>query len=136
MDDMLKTLDISAAGMRAQGSRLKVIAENLANANSLPKDAEDQPYRRRVVIFRDVLDRKLDVNTVKVQQVRPDPSPFSRKFEPGHPAADGGGYVNAPNVNPLIEMADMREAQRSYEANLSVVKTSRTMLFDTIDILR
>ncbi|MCU0838852.1 MAG: flagellar basal body rod protein FlgC [Rhodospirillales bacterium] len=136
MDDILKTLNISAAGMRAQGSRLKVIAENLANANSLPQHAQDQPYRRRVVVFRDVLDRQLDVNTVKVQAVRTDPSPFVRRFEPAHPAADADGYVDAPNVKSLIEMADMREAERSYEANLSVIKTSRTMLFDTIDILR
>jgi flagellar basal-body rod protein FlgC len=136
MDDMLKTLDISAAGMRAQGMRLKVVAENLANANSLPETASDQPYRRRLVVFRDVLDRKLGVDTVRADRVRQDPSPFQMRYEPGHPAADSRGYVRAPNVNPLIEMADMREAERSYEANLSVVKTSRTMLLDTIDILR
>lgn len=136
MDDMLKTLTISAAGMRAQGGRLKVIAENLANANSLPTGTDDAPYRRRVVVFRNVLDRDLGVRTVRLQAVRHDPTPFPQRFEPSHPAADGRGYVAAPNVNPLIEMADMREAHRSYEANLSVIKTTRTMLLDTIDILR
>jgi flagellar basal-body rod protein FlgC len=136
MDDMMKTFEISASGLRAQGSRLKVIAENLANANSLPQDTADQPYRRRIVVFRDLLDRKLGVNRVVVDRIRPDPSPFTRRYEPGHPAADAQGYVFAPNVNPLIEMTDMREAQRSYEANLSVIKTARTMLLDTLDILR
>ena len=136
MDDMLKSLTISASGMRAQGTRLRVVAENLANADSLPKDVNDQPYRRRVVTFRQALDRSLDVETVRVDRIRGDTAPFTKRLEPAHPAADANGFVSAPNVSPLIELADMREAQRSYEANLNVIKASRAMLLDTIDILR
>ncbi len=136
MDDMLKTLSISAAGMRAQGTRLRIVAENLANADSLPKAAGAEPYRRQVVTFRQVLDRDHQATAVAVGRISRDPSPFGRRLEAGHPAADAQGYVATPNVNTLFELTDLREAQRSYEANLSVTKTSRSMLFDTIDILR
>ena len=136
MDDLLKTLSISAAGMKVQGTRLRVISENIANANSLPAAPGQEPYRRKVITFKNVLDRSLGVETVRVDRIRPDLSDFQRRYMPDHPAADAEGYVQVPNVNTLIEMMDMREAQRSYEANLAVIRTSRRMLQQTIDVLR
>ena len=136
MDDLIKTMRISAAGMRVQGQRLRVISQNIANANSLPQDAGDKPYRRQVISFRNELDRSIGLETVRVSKVRPDKSDFGKRYEPSHPAADADGYVLTPNVNSLIEMTDMREAQRSYEANLSVIKASKSMLTLTIDLLR
>lgn len=136
MDDLLKTLRISSAGMKAQGTRLRVIAENIANADSLPTEPGRLPYRRQVVTFRDVLDRQVGLQTVRVHQIRPDRSEFQKRFDPNHPAADSDGYVLAPNVNTLIEMVDMREAQRSYDANLNVIRASKTMLQNAIDVLR
>jgi flagellar basal-body rod protein FlgC len=127
---------LSAAGMKAQGTRLRVISENIANADSLPTEPGKQPYRRRVVTFKNELDRATGLPMVRVNRVRADPSEFQRRHDPGHPAADREGYVQAPNVNPLIEMADMREAQRSYEANLNTLKASKTMLQGTIGLLR
>ncbi len=136
MDDLLKTMRISAAGMKAQGTRLRVISENIANADSLPRSADDQPYRRKVVTFKTELDRATGVESVRVDKVRPDTSEFQKRYDPSHPAADAKGYVLAPNVKPLIEMMDMREAQRSYEANLNVIKAAKSMLSQTIDVLR
>jgi flagellar basal-body rod protein FlgC len=136
MDDLLKTLRISAAGMRAQGTRLRVVSENIANADSVPRVAGEQPYRRKVVTFRNELDRSVGLDTVRVDRIRPDMSEFQQRYDPNHPAADDTGYVSAPNVNTLIEMMDMREAQRSYEANLNVIKASKAMLRYTIDLLR
>lgn len=135
MDDILKTLKISSAGMRAQGARLRVIAENIANADSLARSPEGQPYRRKVVTFRNELDRSIGLPTVRVDQIRPDLSELGRRYQPGHPAADADGYVLTPNINTLIEMMDMRQAQRSYEANLNVIRSSKTMLQNTIAIL-
>lgn len=136
MDDIIKTMRISGAGMRAQGQRLRVISQNIANANSLPQDPGDKPYRRKVVSFRNQLDRSIGLETVRAGKVRPDKSEFGKRYEPSHPAADADGYVLTPNVNSLIEMTDMREAQRSYEANLNVIKASKSMLNLTIDVLR
>ena len=136
MDDFIKTMRIAGAGMRAQGERLRVISQNLANAEALPQDPNGKPYRRQIVTFRNTLDRTLGVKTVHVDKVRPDKSDFGKRYEPNHPGADQDGYVRTPNVNTLIEMADMREAQRSYEANLNAIKTSRSMLTMTIDVLR
>ena len=136
MDDLLKTFKISSAGMKAQGTRLRVVAENLANANSLPRAPGEQPYRRKIVTFRNELDRGLGLPTVRVDRVREDQGEFKKRFDPTHPAADEDGYVLMPNVSSLIEMMDMREAQRSYEANLNVIKTSKTMLQQTIGLLR
>ncbi|MCH7938048.1 MAG: flagellar basal body rod protein FlgC [Proteobacteria bacterium] len=136
MDDLIKTMRISGAGMRAQGQRLRVISQNIANANSLPQDPGDNPYRRKVITFRNVLDRSLGLELVRAGKARPDKSEFGKRYEPSHPASDADGYVLTPNVNPLIEMTDMREAQRSYEANLSVIKASKAMLNQTIDLLR
>ena len=136
MEDLMKTMRLSAAGMKAQGTRLRVISENVANADSLPTEPGKQPYRRRVVTFKNELDRTTGLQTVRVKNIRPDRSEFPRRYDPGHPAADQNGYVQTPNVNALIEMTDMREAQRSYEANLNTLKASKTMLQGTIDILR
>ncbi|MBL4614849.1 MAG: flagellar basal body rod protein FlgC [Magnetovibrio sp.] len=136
MDDLLKTLRISASGMKAQGTRLRVVAENIANADSLPTQPGELPYRRKIVTFRNELDRNIGINTVRVDRIKTDQSEFSRRYDPSHPAAGDDGYVQAPNVNTLVEMMDMREAQRSYEANLNVIKASKTMLQSTIGLLR
>jgi len=134
--DLESALHISASGMRAQGTRLRVISENIANANSTAQTAGGEPYRRKLVTFANLMDRQLGVDTVRVDQIGTDSSAFGREFEPGHPAADGEGYVLTSNVNTLIEMADMREAQRSYQANLRAIQASRDMLQKTIEILR
>ena len=136
MDDILKTLRISSSGMKVQGERLRVISENIANADSLPTDQNTRPYRRKTITFKNAFDRAIGLDTVRVDKVRPDMSDFKMRYMPGHPAADGDGYVQAPNVSTMIEMMDMREAQRSYEANLNVIKSSKSMLTSTIDILR
>ena len=134
--DLIKSIKISTAGMRVQGTRLRVISENIANADSLPDGAGDLPYRRKQVSFKNVLDRSLDAKRVKIDKIQVDKTDFDKKFDPQHPAADKDGYVLVPNVNPLVEMMDMREAQRSYEANLSIIQVSKSMLTRTIDMLR
>ena len=136
MDDLLKTLRISSAAMKAQGTRLRVIAENIANANSLAQEPGQDPYRRKIVTFKNALDRSIGTRTVAVDKIKTDNSDFEKRFDPNHPAADVDGYVLIPNVNTLIEMMDMKEAQRSYEANLNVIKSSKAMLQGTIDILK
>lgn len=134
--DLYKTLSVSAAGMKAQGTRLRVIAENIANSESTAEVSGGEPYRRKTVTFKNVMNRELGIETVEVGGIRADPAEFSRRYDPGHPAADAEGYVLTPNVNSLIEMADMREAQRSYEANLRVLQATRSMLEETIGVLR
>lgn len=134
--DIIKALKISAAGMKAQGVRLRVIAENMANANSLATEPGGEPYRRKVVTFRNVLDRTFGARKVEIDKITVDRSDFKKKYDPTHPSADTDGYVLMPNVNTMIEMMDMREAQRSYTANLNVIEASKTMLMRTIDILR
>lgn len=136
MDDLFKSMRISASGMKAQGTRLRVISENVANADSMPERPGQDPYQRKVVVFRNELDKNLDLNTVKVHRIKPDKSDFRLHFDPAHPAADENGYVKRPNVNSLTEMVDMKEAQRSYEANVNTVKASKKMLMQTIGILR
>ena len=136
MDDLLKIFKISSAGMKAQGTRLRVVAENMANVNSLPRMPGEQPYRRKIVTFRNELDRGLGLPTVRVDRIREDQSDFKKRFDPTHPAADEDGYVLSPNVSSLIEMMDMREAQRSYEANLNVIRASKSMITTTIDLLK
>ncbi|SMF68155.1 flagellar basal-body rod protein FlgC [Tistlia consotensis] len=134
--DLYKSMQISASGMKAQGTRLRVISENIANADSTGETPGAQPYRRKVVTFGETMDRELKVPLVQVKNISTDQSEFTRKYDPGHPAADKDGYVLIPNVNPLIEVTDMREAQRSYEANLKVLETTRSMLENTLGILR
>jgi len=136
MDELNKASQIAVSGLKAQAERLRVVSENMANADSLPTSPDAQPYRRKVVTFRSVLDKESGANLVKVNKVDVDRSEFQKKFDPKHPAADRDGYVLAPNVNPLIEAMDMREAQKSYEANLNVVTVSKAMLSKTVDMLR
>ena len=136
MDDLISSLKISAAGMKVQGIRLRVISENLANADSLPTGPGKSPYRRKNIQFQNVLDRELGLNLVKVKKIGVDKSEFNRRFDPGHPAADEKGYVQTPNVKTLIEVMDMREAQRSYEANLTAIRSARSMMRRTIGLLR
>ena len=134
--DLIKSIKISTAGMRVQGTRLRVISENIANADSLPSGQGDEPYRRKQVSFKNTLDRALDAKRVQIDKIQVDKKEFDKKYDPQHPAADENGYVAVPNVNPLVEMMDMREAQRSYEANLSIIQVSKSMLTRTIDMLR
>jgi flagellar basal-body rod protein FlgC len=134
--DLLESMAISAAGMRVQGERLRVISENIANADSVSEVPGGDPYRRKTISFQNQLNRELGFDLVKVDKIGLDPSEFTRKFDPGNPAADAQGYVKLPNVNSLIEMSDMREAERSYEANLKVVQVSTSMLQRTIDLLK
>ena len=126
--DLVDSLHISAAGMRVQGVRLRVIAENLANADSLGTTSGADPYRRKVVSFRNALDRSLGIRTVQVDRIGTDRGAFETRFDPSSPAADASGFIKLPNVNPLIEMTDMREAQRSYEANINVIGATRRMI--------
>jgi flagellar basal-body rod protein FlgC len=133
--DLKDAMNISASGMKAQGQRLRVISENLANSSSTSQTPGGEPYRRKVLTFGNVLDRTLNAQLVKVKSIGPDRSDFELKFDPQHPAANADGYVMLPNVNGIIEMADMREAQRSYEANVSVIETSRAMINRTLEIL-
>jgi flagellar basal-body rod protein FlgC len=134
--DLVKSMRISASGMRAQDTRLRVIAENLANSDSLGQAPGEDPYRRKIVSFKNVLDRALGTEVVRIAGVSRDRGDFGKRLDPAHPAADPDGYVKVPNVNPLIELADMREAQRSYEANLNMIEVSKGMLMRTIDLLR
>jgi flagellar basal-body rod protein FlgC len=134
--DFLKSMAIAAAGLKAQSGRMRVIAENIANADSTAQRPGGNPYRRKIATFRSEMDRALEAQTVAMGKVRPDPTDFRTKYEPGHPAADAKGYVQYPNVNSLVEMTDMREAQRSYEANLNVIGATRRMIQRTIDLLK
>ena len=134
--DFLKSMAIAASGLRAQSGRMRVIAENIANAESTAQRPGGNPYRRKIPTFRSEMDRALESQTITMGKVRQDPSEFRNKYEPGHPAADANGYVKYPNVNSLVEMTDMREAQRSYEANLNVIGATRRMIQRTIDMLR
>jgi len=134
--DFLKSIAIAASGLRAQAGRMRVISENIANSDSTAQKAGSDPYRRKIPTFHAELDRSLDARVVALGRVRTDPSDFQLKYEPGHPAADANGNVKYPNVNPLIEMTDMREAQRSYEANVNVINATRRMIQRTLDILK
>ncbi|GFZ78085.1 flagellar basal body rod protein FlgC [Elstera cyanobacteriorum] len=129
-------MQISAAGMKAQGQRLRVISENLANADSTAQTPGGEPYRRKILTFKNVLNRSIGADMVQVNKIMPDSKDFELKYDPSHPAANAEGYVLRPNVNSLLELSDMRQAQRSYEANLSVIETSKAMLSRTIGLLR
>ncbi|HEY7459403.1 MAG TPA: flagellar basal body rod protein FlgC [Xanthobacteraceae bacterium] len=134
--DFIKTLTIAASGLKAQSGRMKVIAENIANASSTAQTSKADPYRRRIVSFKSNFDRELQAQVVTLGRVQPDRTDFTIRNEPGHPAADDRGNVKYPNVNPLIETVDMREAQRSYEANINVISATRRMIARTLDMLR
>jgi flagellar basal-body rod protein FlgC len=134
--DLQKSMLVAASGMRAQGQRLKVVAENMANADTVMGADGFDPYRRKVITFKTSLDRATDANLVKTNPLSYDSSDFRIEYNPTHPKADPDGYVKMPNVNSLIEVMDMREAQRSYEANVTIIEGSRALIQRTIDLLR
>lgn len=134
--DFLRTISVAASGLKAQSGRMRVIAENLANADSTAATPGGDPYRRKVPTFTNSFDRELEANVVRLGRIRTDQSEFRTRFDPSHPAADENGEVKFPNVNSLVEQMDMREAQRSYEANLNLVSATRRMISRTIEILR
>ncbi len=136
MSDFLKSLGLAASGLNAQQARMRIIAENLANADSTGNAPGEEPYRRRIPTFESVFNKALEGREVKLGNIAYDTSAFESRYEPGHPAADESGYVLYPNVTSLVEAMDMREAQKSYEANLNVVSATRQMIGQTIDILR
>lgn len=132
----ISTLNTAAAGLRAQTARMKVIAENIANASSTGTTAGSNPYQRKVATFGQVLDRETGEKEVKMTRVVSDTSDFKLRYDPTHPAADASGYVKMPNVNTLLEAMDMREAQRAYEANLNVVESARAIASRTLELLK
>jgi flagellar basal-body rod protein FlgC len=135
MNDFLSSLKVAATGLHAQSARMRVIAENLANADSAGKTPGEDPYRRKIPTFKAVMEKEIGT-TVEIGRLALDQSPFEERYEPGHPAADENGFVKYPNVDPLVESMDMREAQRTYEANLNVISSTRSMLGQTLNILR
>jgi flagellar basal-body rod protein FlgC len=134
--DFVKSIAVAASGLKAQSGRMRVIAENVANADSTGSRPGADPYRRKVPTFARHFDREIGATVVELGPVRKDPSSFRTKQDPGHPAADAAGQVKLPNVNSLVETLDMREAQRSYEANLNIVTATRRMISRTLDIIR
>ncbi len=135
--EILNAMKISAMGMRAQGTRVRVITENVANAQTTGDTPGADPYRRQTISFKNVMDRELGIRQVEVSDIGVDRhTPFALKYNPDHPAANAEGYVKMPNVNSLIEVMDVREAQRSYEANLGMMDQARSMVMRTIDLLR
>jgi flagellar basal-body rod protein FlgC len=136
ISDFTRSMGIATSGLRAQAGRMRVISENIANADSTGSTPGATPYRRKIPTFVSQLDRALDARTVALGKIAPDTSDFRTKYEPSNPAADQNGYVKYPNVNPMVEMTDMREAQRSYEANLNIIGATRRMIQRTLDILK
>jgi flagellar basal-body rod protein FlgC len=134
--DLNTSMIVAASGMRAQSTRMRIIAENIANANSTSQTAGGDPYRRKVATVKSDFDRELNATLVKPGKPVADMTDFRMQFDPGNPAADSKGYVKLPNVSSLIEVMDMREAQRSYEADISVMEASKSMLARTVDLLR
>ena len=136
MDSLQVALQIAASGLQAQSTRLRVVSENIANAQSTGSTAGADPYARQTVSFESELDRALGANLVEVKTIGVDSTPFKLERDPGNPAADQNGMVKMPNVDVLVELADMREANRSYEANLQVAKQSADMLTTTISLMK
>ena len=134
--DLTISSDIAASGMKAQAERLKVISQNMANVDSVSAEPGGEPYRRQVVSFQNYVDQETGAQKVRVDKIVKDMSPFEKKYDPNHPAADAQGYVSLPNVNTLVEMMDMKEAQRVYDANLNMLKTAREMNSSVLDILK
>ncbi|WP_333571473.1 flagellar basal body rod protein FlgC [Sphingomonas sp.] len=134
--DLDASLGVSASGLRAQSLRMRTIAENLANQDSVADTPGGNPYRRKVISFQAAVDRASGATGVKVKSIQADQSDFVKVYQPGHPAADAQGYVMRPNVNGLIETADMKAAQRSYEANLNAIEAAKSLTMRTIDLLK
>ena len=136
MDPLRSISTVAASGMRAQGERLKVVAENVANAGSTGARPGADPYQRKTLAFEEMIDRDSGASLVRIAELGRDRAPFGRDYDPAHPAADAEGYVKTANVNPLLEMSNMREASRSYEANLNMFETGRRMRGQILDLLR
>jgi flagellar basal-body rod protein FlgC len=134
--NLIKSIIIAASGLTAQSARMRVIAENLANVNSTASTPNGRPYTRQIATFKDALDRETGVSLVTMDKTVKDKAEYGKRYEPGHPAADKDGYVKTPNVNSLIEMMDMQDAQRTYEAGLNVIGAARQMMARTLDLLR
>jgi flagellar basal-body rod protein FlgC len=134
--DLSSVFSVASSGLKAQTTRMKVVAENIANADTTPSSPTQQPYRRQVVTFENEFDKVAGAYQVKVAGVKKDRSDFNKKFDPSHPAADAQGFVLTPNVNAIMESMDMRQAQRSYDANLNVIDAARGMMLKTIDLLK
>ncbi|MDX1730808.1 MAG: flagellar basal body rod protein FlgC [Aurantimonas coralicida] len=135
-DPLLSSLKIAASGVQAQSTRMRIVSENIANAQTTGTTPGSDPYQRKMVSFQSELDRVSGAQMVSVDKVGRDDTPFILESDPGNPAANADGYVKMPNVRMLVEMADMREANRSYEANIQVVKQAREIINMTIDLLR
>ena len=135
MTDFSTSMTVAASGMRAQSDRMKIIAQNLANANSTSPAANGDPYRRQIATVKSEFDRQLNATVVTSGKPVSDMTDFRLQYDPGNPAADKQGYVKMPNVNSLVEIMDMREAQSSYEADLTVMDATKTMLARTVDLL-
>ena len=133
--DFTTSMIIAASGMRAQSDRMRVISENIANANSTSRVPGGDPYRRKIATVDSAFDRDLNATLVSPGKAVEDMSEFRKQYDPGNPAADKTGYVKLPNVNALVEIMDMREAQRSYEADLTVMDASKAMMSRTVDLL-
>jgi flagellar basal-body rod protein FlgC len=136
IDPLTASLHVAASGLEAQSTRMRIVAENLANAQSTSTTPGGDPYQRKTVAFASELDRASGASMLTVDRIGRDETPFKVEYDPDHPSADDSGYVKLPNVNMLIEMADMREANRSYEADLQIVRQARQMISMTIDLLR
>ncbi len=136
MSGIVDSVSIAGAGMKAQSDRLRVVAENIANVDSTGTSPGAAPYQRKTITFKNVLDHELGVNKVIVSSYGVDKSAFKKKFEPNHPAADASGYVLYPNVDSVVELTDMHEAQRSYEANLNVIDVSKSMISQALGLLK
>lgn len=137
MTQLYDTLSISSHGMQVQSTRVRVISENIANAGTMPSNPNETPYQKQHVTFKNVMDRELGHEVVKVDKVSTnDEVEYRMRFMPNHPGADENGYVKTPKIDTLVEMMDVREAQRSYEANLGMFDQSRNMVMRTIDLLR
>jgi flagellar basal-body rod protein FlgC len=133
--DIATSMMVAASGMRAQAARMRTIAENIANANSTATTAGGEPYRRKLATMNSHFDHELGASLVEGGTPKPDMTEFRSQYDPGNPLADKTGYVKMPNVNPLVEIMDMREAQTSYEANVNVMDASKTMYSRTINLL-
>lgn len=135
-DDLQKTATIAAHSIKVHAQRMKVAAENLANEDTTSQTPGGSPYRRKIIFAENVFDRKLKTDIVKIKRVSVDKAPFIIKYDPNHPSADINGYVKYPNIRKEIERADANEAQRSYEANLSIIEMSRAMMQHTIEAIK
>jgi flagellar basal-body rod protein FlgC len=136
MDPLVSSLKVAASGLGAQSERLRIVSENMANAQSTGNTPGADPYQRKTITFNAELDRVTGARTVEISAISNDKTAYPVEFLPGHEAADENGFVKMPNVNVLIEMADMREANRSYEANLQSIKQARDLISMTIDLMR